>query len=132
MEEDFPHKQITSKILNAAFEVHNILGAGFLEKVYENALLKELKLRGLKVDQQKEVVVDYKGEVVGSYFADLIVEGKVIIEVKATCALNVVHEAQVINYLKTSGLQVGLLLNFSCRKLEYKRLVLSKAKEKGG
>ena len=130
MEEDFPHKEITGKILSAAFEVHNVLGPGFLEKVYEKALFKELRLRGLKVEQQKEVSVEYKGEVVGTYFADLLVEEKVIIEVKAIDSLSAVHQGQVINYLKASGLQVGLLLNFASRKLQYKRLVLSRSKER--
>lgn len=132
MEQDFPHKEITGKILSAAFQVHNVLGPGFLEKVYENALLRELRLRGLKVEQQKEVAVEYKGEEVGTYFADLLVEKKVIIEVKAVDSLSAVHEAQVINYLKASGLQVGLLLNFASPRLHYKRLALSKSKERFG
>lgn len=130
MEQDFPHKEITGEILSAAFEVHNVLGAGFVEKVYENGLFKELRLRGLKVEQQKEVAVEYKGEEVGTYFADLLVEEKVIIEVKAVDSVSTVHEAQVINYLKASGFQVGLLLNFASPKLEYKRLVLSRPKER--
>jgi len=129
MEQDFPHKEITGEILSAAFEVQNVLGPGFLEKVYENDLVKELRLRGLSVKQQKEVSVEYKGEEVGTYFADLLVEKKVIIEVKALDSLSAVHEAQVINYLKASGLQVGLLLNFASPKLEYKRLVLSRSKQ---
>jgi len=129
MEQDFPHKEITGEILSAAFEVQNVLGPGFLEKVYENDLVKELRLRGLSVKQQKEVSVEYKGEEVGTYFADLLVEKKVIIEVKALDSLSAVHEAQVINYLKASGLQVGLLLNFASAKLEYKRLVLSRSKQ---
>ncbi|KPJ61893.1 MAG: GxxExxY protein [Planctomycetes bacterium DG_23] len=116
--------------MSAAFEVHNVLGAGFVEKVYENGLFKELRLRGLKVEQQKEVAVEYKGEEVGTYFADLLVEEKVIIEVKAVDSVSTVHEAQVINYLKASGFQVGLLLNFASPKLEYKRLVLSRPKER--
>jgi len=130
VEQDFPHKEITGEILSAAFEVHNVLGAGFVEKVYENGLFKELRLRGLKVEQQKEVAVEYKGEEVGTYFADLLVEEKVIIEVKAVDSVSTVHEAQVINYLKASGFQVGLLLNFASPKLEYKRLVLSRPKER--
>jgi len=132
MEQDFPHKEITGEILSAAFEVQNVLGPGFLEKVYENDLVKELRLRGLSVKQQKEVSVEYKGEEVGTYFADLLVEKKVIIEVKALDSLSAVHEAQVINYLKASGLQVGLLLNFASPRLHYKRLVLSKSKERFG
>jgi len=118
------HKDITSQILNAAFEVHNTLGRGFLEKVYENALLYELKQRGLKVETQKEIKVYYKKTEVGIYLADMIVEKKVIIELKVSEAISNIHETQLLNYLKASSYNVGLILNFAKTRLEYKRLVM--------
>ena len=121
---NFKHKDITSQILNAAFEVHNTLGCGFLEKVYENALLYELKQRGLKVETQKEIKVYYKKTEVGIYLADMIVEKKVIIELKVSEAISNIHEAQLLNYLKASSYEVGLILNFAKTRLEYKRLVM--------
>jgi GxxExxY protein len=121
---NFKHKDITSQILSAAFEVHNTLGCGFLEKVYENALLYELKQRGLKVETQKEIKVYYKKTEVGIYLADMIVEKKVIIELKVSEAISNIHEAQLLNYLKASSYEVGLILNFAKTRLEYKRLVM--------
>lgn len=126
MNEDFPHKELTKKILEVAFKVHNTLGAGFLEKVYENALGMEFKNRGIPFEQQKSLLVRYNGAVVGDYAADLVVEGKVILELKTVQTLDSVHEAQLLNYLRATGLQVGLLLNFAKPKLEYKRLVLTR------
>jgi GxxExxY protein len=123
-EQKFKHKEITEQILNAAFEVHNILGCGFLEKVYENALIYELRQRGLKVETQKEIEVVYKKVKVGTYIADLIVENKVIVELKAVEEIINVHQAQILNYLKSSGYEVGLILNFAKTRLEYKRLVM--------
>ncbi|MBI5778003.1 MAG: GxxExxY protein [Planctomycetes bacterium] len=121
----FEHKDITSKILNAAFEVHNILGCGFSEKMYERPLVYELKQRCLKVEQQKKIEVEYKEIMAGDYIADVIVDNKVIVELKAVEAIINLHEAQVLNYLKASKYHVGLILNFGKPKLEYKRLVLS-------
>ena len=122
-EKIFKHKEITGQILNASFEVHNILGCGFLEKVYENALVYEMKQQRLKVDVQKEIKVFYKGAEVGLYVSDLIVEDKVIVELKAVDEISKIHQAQLLNYLKASGYEVGLILNFAKPKLEYKRLV---------
>jgi GxxExxY protein len=116
--------ELTEKILGAAFKVQNTLGAGFLEKVYENALSIELRKCGLVVESQKAFHVRYEGTVVGDYQADLVVAGKVIVECKAVTALDPMHEAQLINYLKASGLHVGLLINFGRSKLQYRRLVL--------
>jgi len=116
---------ITYSINGAVFEVNNILGPGFLEKVYEDALLVELKRRGLKVKNQVPISVSYKGEVVGEYFADLLVEDKVIVELKTVESLDKAHEAQLLNYLKATDFQVGLLVNFRHKKADIKRMVLS-------
>lgn len=106
------HEDITKKIIGAAMEVHRVLGFGFLEAVYGNALFKELTRCGLKCECQKPIDVYYKGEVVGHYVPDMIVEDKVIVELKAVADLRPEHEWQVINYLSATGLEVGLLLNF--------------------
>jgi GxxExxY protein len=116
--------ELTEKILGAAFKVQNTLGVGFLEKVYENALSIELRKCGLAIESQKAFPVRYEGTVVGDYQADLVVAAKVIVECKAVTALDPIYEAQLLNYLKASGLQVGLLVNFGRSKLQYRRLVL--------
>ena len=115
---------ITYAINGAIFEVNKILGPGFLEKVYENALLYELKSRGLKAESQAPITVNYKGQCVGEYFADLLVEDIVIIELKTVEKIEKIHEAQLLNYLKATGIQVGLLVNFRHPKAEIKRFVL--------
>jgi len=104
--------------------VHNALGYGFLEKVYENALAVELRARGVEAEQQRPFSVLYKGEVVGQYGCDLLVAGKVIVEVKAAKEIADEHIAQALNYLKATGLSVGLILNFGKTRLQYKRLVI--------
>ena len=119
----YPEGELTGKILECAFAVHNSLGAGFLEKVYENALVLELRSSGIACEQQRPLKVTYKGAVVGDYQADMVVEGKVLIELKACSALDSNHEAQLMNYLRASGLHVGLLLNSGRPKLEYRRFV---------
>jgi len=116
------HEDLTSQILSASFEVINELGPGFLEAVYQNALLIALHQKGLKAAAQVPLCVTFRGEIVGHYFADILVEDKVIVELKAVSALSPGHQAQVINYLKATGIQVGLLINFGRSKLEYKRL----------
>ena len=116
--------ELTEKILGASFKVLNTLGAGFLEKVYENDLSMELRRTGFAVENQKLFQVRYEGTVVGEYLADLVVAGKVIVECKAAINLDSVHEAQLINYLKASGLHVGLVINFGRPKLQYRRLVV--------
>ena len=115
---------ITYSINGAVFEVNKILGPGFLEKVYENALLIELKNRGLKTESQVPITVLYKDNVVGEYLADLLVEDKVIVELKTVENLDKNHEAQLLNYLKATGLHVGLLVNFKHKKADIKRMVL--------
>ena len=114
------YESITGKILKAAFKVHRTLGFGFLEKVYQNAMIIELKKQGLSVAFEKPIMVYYDGNIVGDYVADLIVEDKVIIELKASEELNKKHEVQLVNYLTATGMEVGLLLNFNKESLQYK------------
>ena len=116
---------ITYAINGAVFEVNKVLGPGFLEKVYENALLIELRERGLKAENRIPIKVFYKNKVVGEYIADILVEEKVILELKTVDRLEKIHEAQILNYLKATGLQIGLLINFTHPKAEIKRMVLS-------
>jgi len=116
---------VTFAINGAVFEVNKVLGPGFLEKVYENALLIELKKRGLKAESQVPVKVFYKENVVGEYIADILVEGKVIVELKTVETIDKIHEAQLLNYLKATGIQVGILVNFKHPKAEIKRMVLN-------
>jgi GxxExxY protein len=111
---------VTEQIIGCAFEVHTVLGSGFLEKVYENALFEELKCCGLKVEAQKPIAVSYKGNVVGEYFADIVVEDTVILELKALEKLTDIHELQLKNYLKATGRELGLLINFG-KSVEVKR-----------
>ena len=117
------HEDLTNQIICAFYNVYNILGNGFLEKVYENALAVELKKIGLSVTQQESVKVYYDGVLVGDYFADIIVNGLVILELKAAESLRNEHFAQLTNYLKATDKEVGLLLNFG-KKPEFKRVVL--------
>jgi GxxExxY protein len=120
----YPDAELTRSIIGAAFEVHNILGVGFLEKVYQNALAKELRLRGHQVETEMKIPVYYKSELVGDYYADILVDERVILELKALSNLTGQHEAQLLNYLKATGHKVGLLLNFGTTKVEVKRKVL--------
>jgi GxxExxY protein len=120
----YPEQELTEKVLGAAFKVQNALGCGFLEKVYENALVVELSRTGLRLQQQKPLQIKYEGAIVGEYLADLVVEDRVIVECKAATNLDAVHEAQLLNYLKATNLRVGLLLNFGRPKLQYRRFVV--------
>lgn len=115
---------LTYQINGVVFEVSRTLGAGFVERVYENALMIELRERGLKAESQVPIKVFYKDEIVGEYFADILVQDTVILELKAIENLSKVHEAQLLNYLKATGIQVGLLVNFKHPKAEIKRMVL--------
>jgi GxxExxY protein len=115
--------QISEKVIGAAFAVANKLGTGFLEKVYENALAHELRKLGLSVEQQRSVEVYYDGVVVGSYVADLLVESVVLIELKAAKAVDSSHLAQCLNYLKATGLRLGLVLNFGTARIGVHRVV---------
>jgi len=118
----FKHKEITEKILQGFYEVYNELGSGFLESVYEHALSIVLTGYGFHVERQKDISVHFRGHVVGDFRADLIVNEKVIVELKAVGNLDPVHEAQLINYLKATDIEVGLLLNFG-KKPEFRRLI---------
>ena len=118
------HANITEKIIKAFYKVNNTLGFGFLEKVYENAMVVELQKLGCKVLQQKSIKVYYKNEEIGDYYADLLVNDSVIVELKAAESLCEEHEAQLINYLKATDKEVGLLLNFG-KKAEFKRKIFS-------
>ncbi len=116
------HEELSDKALGACFEVANELGAGFLESVYEKALMVALRQKGLHVEAQVPLTVKFRGVIVGEFFADILVEHKLIIELKSVSALRPEHQAQVINYLKATGIEVGLLVNFGNPKLEYRRL----------
>ncbi len=121
------YSDLTEKIINAAYKVHNVLGFGFLEKVYQNALMIELKRMGLKVSSEMPIKVYYRNEIVGEYIADIIVENKVILELKAVKDLAEIHEVQLVNYLKATGIEVGLLINFG-HSVQVKRKVFDKIK----
>ena len=118
-------KELTGKIIHAAYTVHNILKFGFLESVYQKALKKELVSMGLKCECEKPLDVYYKGEIVGHFMTDILVEDTVIIELKAVKALKDEHEWQLVNYLTATGLEVGLLINFG-HNLEVKRKICTK------
>ena len=116
--------EITYQINGAVFEVNRSLGSGFLEKVYENALMIELQKGGLEPQNQVPIKVTYKGIEVGEYFADIVVNNQVILELKAVQPLQKIHEAQILNYLKATGFKVGMLVNFTYPKAQIKRFVL--------
>jgi len=122
------HSEITDKIIKGFYEVYNELGDGFLESVYEKAMMIVLTGYGLEVNNQKYLPVYFRGNLVGEFKADIIVNDKVIVELKAVKTIVPEHEAQVINYLKATGIEVGLLLNFG-RKPEFKRFVFEKLKK---
>lgn len=116
------YKEITDKIIKGFYEVFNELGPGFLESVYEHALYIVLVEYGLNVERQKDIIVYFRGQVVGNFRADLVVNEKVIVEIKAIHSLLPEHEAQILNYLKATNIEVGLLLNFG-KKAEFKRFI---------
>ena len=118
------HKELTDQILKAFYEVYNELGYGFLEKVYQNSLYFELKDRGFEVIAQRRCAVYYKGREVGEYFSDIIVNGLVILELKASACIVEEHEIQLMNYLKASDIEVGFVLNFG-KTPEFSRIVFS-------
>ncbi len=113
----------TEKIIGCAFKVSNQLGPGFLEKVYENALILELRKSGLSFEQQVPLKIKYEGIVVGDYDADLLIEKSILVELKAVTALDKNHYAQCLNYLKATGLKLCLLLNFGTQKVQIKRII---------
>lgn len=113
---------LTERVIGCAFTVSNELGCGFLEKVYENALAHELRKAGLKVEQQHEIAVYYDGAVVGEYTADLLVEGSLLVELKAVKELDDVHLAQCLNYLRATRLRLCLLMNFAKPRVDIRRV----------
>lgn len=115
------NNKVTETIIGCAMKVSNVLGVGFLEKVYENALGIELRKAGLLAEQQKPITVFYEGEVVGSFAADILVNESIIVELKVASAIDDSHEAQLLNYLKATELRIGLLLNFGTPRLGIKR-----------
>jgi GxxExxY protein len=123
------HQELTDVIIKTFYEVYNELGQGFLEKVYQNSLYLELKNKGYKVEAQKKINVYYKGIEVGEYFADLIVENTIILELKAADCIIKDFENQILNYLRATDCEVGLLLNFG-KKPEFKRKIYENIRKK--
>ena len=117
-------EELTYRIRGYVYEVFRELGAGFLEQVYRLALVHELELHGLREESQRGLEVNYKGKQVGLYLADILVEDRIVVELKAMPSLTKAHEAQLLNYLKASGKRVGLLVNFAYPKAEVRRFVL--------
>ena len=126
---EYLHQELSSNIISCFYKVYNTLGFGFLEKVYENALLIELTKSGLFVERQKPIKVHYEEQLVGEYFTDIIVENKIILELKAAESLIEEHELQLINYLKATDIELGLLLNFG-KKPEIRRKIFSNNQRK--
>jgi len=122
----YPHAYLSYQVIGAAIEVHKSMGSGFLEKVYETALSIELSDRGISFVQQAPLVVKYKGRPAGYFQADFLVEDKLVCELKAVDALTDAHEAQVLNYLRATGLELGLLINFGEAKIRIRRLIQTK------
>ncbi len=114
---------ISETIIRCAYTIANSIGAGFLEKVYQNSLLIELIDAGLSVEKEKEITITYKNKIVGVYYADILVNQQIIIETKAVQSLHEVHQAQLLNYLKATKLSLGLLINFATPKIQIKRMI---------
>ena len=123
-EKEYPYSTITDKIIKCAIEVHKTFGPGFVEGIYENALIYELKKNGLRVEQQKLIDVKYKGECVGEHRLDLLVEDTVIVENKTVTEFNDIHFAQILSYLKATEKKIALSLNFADTKIQVKRVIL--------
>lgn len=117
------YKELSFLIIGAAMEVHRILGPGYLEAVYQAALAQELTRRGIAFEQFKRLAVEYKGAIVGDYIADFVVDGKIILEIKAVSEFHPKHEAQAINYLTATKLRLAILLNFGAESLQHKRII---------
>mgnify|MGYP006295017257 CR=1 FL=1 len=117
------YQELTEKIIGCAYKVYNEMGFGFLESVYEKCLLIELEKAGIRAESQKQITVHYDGQLVGNFIADILVEGKVILELKSVRRLAEVHEVQLVNYLTATGVDVGLLINFGAIKVRVKRKV---------
>ncbi len=118
------HKELSYKIMEACFEVHNILGPGFPESIYENAVVRELDRKGIANERQKVIAIYFKGDRVGESRLALVVEGKIILELEAVTELNSLFEAQLFSYLRATGLKLGILVNFGEKRVQYKRIIL--------
>ena len=118
------YKELSYKIIGIAMEVHRELGYGFLEKVYENAMVVLCEENNIKIEQQKELRVKFHGKEIGHYIPDLIVEDKIIVELKVATGIKDIHKAQTANYLKVTGIKLGSIINFGKEKLEHERVVL--------
>ena len=118
------YKELSFKIVGLAMQVHNTLGFGFLEKIYENSLMVLLKREGITAKQQAPITVYFEGENVGEYFADILIEDKIVLELKSADNIVNAHRAQTLNYLKATGLSLAIILNFGKERLEYERLVV--------
>jgi GxxExxY protein len=118
--------RVTGDVIGAAMEVHKRLGPGFLESVYEEAPAVELKLKKVSFERQKELPVFYRDNIIKKFVCDFLVSGQVVVEIKAIKALTEVEQVQLTSYLKASGIEIGLLLNFGGRSLDFKRMIYSK------
>ena len=124
MDKEIIYKDLSYEIIGVAMEVHRELGNGFLEKVYENALMILLNERGIKAEQQKEIKVYFRGAIIGNYIADILIEDSIIVELKTVERIVDIHRAQVMNYLKATRLKLAMIINFKNKSLEYERIVL--------
>jgi GxxExxY protein len=123
-------KELSYLIMQAAFEVHNILGPGYPEKIYEEAMFRELTSRGVEVERQKRVIVIYKGEPLGEFFLDNVANKRVILEYKAVKEIERIHEQQALSYLKATGLELAIVINFGAERVQSSRVVLTNGKGK--
>ena len=126
LQKEFPLSDVTEKIISCAIEVHSALGPGLLESLYEEALVEEFALRGILFERQKEVALNYKGKEIGKQRIDLLVEDRVIVELKAVASMNKIYEAQLLTYLKAMNKKIGLLINFNEARLKdgIKRMII--------
>ena len=123
-------KELSYLIMQAAYEVHNALGPGFPEKIYEEAMARELPARGIEIERQKRVVVKYKDEPIGEFFLDNVVNKRVILEYKAVSEIARIHEQQALSYLKATGLELAIVINFGAERVQSSRVVYTKGKAK--
>ena len=123
MSNQIPHQDLTYEIIGAAMEVHSDLGPGYKEEIYQKALEIELRNRKIEFELQKQIEIKFKGEMVGWQLLNFFVDDKVVVEIKALSQLDTDHEAQIISYLKATNSEIGLLINFGTKKLEYKRIL---------
>jgi GxxExxY protein len=121
------HHQLSFEVIGAAMEVHRVLGPGFLESVYQKGMEVELRTRQISFEAQRRIPLEYKGQLLGEHVLDLVVDDKIVVELKAVREITDQHQAQTISYLKASGLQIGLLINFARASLEQKRILLKDA-----